>query len=161
FYRINPMIIKINTKAFYAFIMTLPILIIVIGIDAYNIYINRITISLIILNIITIFYPIFKIKDEFEKIGGFGNYIIEITSECLTKEKKGNKTCFEWQDFYSVIKFHNRIYLYLKRKNSIRSYRRLIYLDRKDFSSKDEFDACFENCNTYIKKQKYKNLIDL
>ena len=104
------MIIKINTKAFYAFIMTLPILIIVIGIDAYNIYINRITISLIILNIITIFYPIFKIKDEFEKIGGFGNYIIEITSECLTKEKKGNKTCFEWQDFYSVIKFHNRIY---------------------------------------------------
>ncbi|WP_371752065.1 hypothetical protein [Snodgrassella alvi] len=148
------MIIKINTKAFYAFIMTLPILIIVIGIDAYNIYINRITISLIILNIITIFYPIFKIKDEFEKIGGFGNYIIEITSECLTKEKKGNKTCFEWQDFYSVIKFHNRIYLYLKRKNSIRSYRRLIYLDRKDFSSKDEFDACFENCNTYIKKAK-------
>lgn len=82
------MIIKINTKAFYAFIMTLPILIIVIGIDAYNIYINRITVSLIILNIITIFYPIFKIKDEFEKIGGFGNYIIEITSECLTKEKK-------------------------------------------------------------------------
>lgn len=152
------MIIKINTKAFYAFIMTLPILIIVIGIDAYNIYINRITISLIILNIITIFYPIFKIKDEFEKIGGFGNYIIEITSECLTKEKKGNKTCFEWQDFYSVIKFHNRIYLYLKRKNSIRSYRRLIYLDRKDFSSKDEFDACFENCNTYIKKQKYKKI---
>lgn len=146
------MIIKINTKAFYAFIMTLPILIIVIGIDAYNIYINRITVSLIILNIITIFYPIFKIKDEFEKIGGFGNYIIEITSECLTKEKKGNKTYFEWQDFYSVIKFHNRIYLYLKRKNSIRSYRRLIYLDRKDFSSKDEFDACFENCNTYIKK---------
>ena len=142
------MIIKINTKAFYAFIMTLPILIIVIGIDAYNIYINRITVSLIILNIITIFYPIFKIKDEFEKIGGFGNYIIEITSECLTKEKKGNKTYFEWQDFYSVIKFHNRIYLYLKRKNSIRSYRRLIYLDRKDFSSKDEFDACFENCNT-------------
>nr|WP_279119729.1 YcxB family protein [Snodgrassella alvi] len=155
------MIIKINTKAFYAFIMTLPILIIVIGIDAYNIYINRITVSMIILNIITIFYPIFKIKDEFEKIGGFGNYIIEITSECLTKEKKGNKTYFEWQDFYSVIKFHNRIYLYLKRKNSIRSYRRLIYLDRKDFSSKDEFDACFENCNTYIKKQKYKNLINL
>ncbi|MBI0165430.1 YcxB family protein [Snodgrassella sp. M0351] len=150
------MIIKINTKAFYAFIMTLPILIIVIGIDAYNIYINRITVSLIILNIITIFYPIFKIKDEFEKIGGFGNYIIEITSECLTKEKKGNKTYFEWQDFYSVIKFHNRIYLYLKRKNSIRSYRRLIYLDRKDFSSKDEFDACFENCNTYIKKQSIK-----
>lgn len=148
------MIIKIKTKVF----KILQVLIIVIGIDAYNLYINRITNPLIILNIASLFYLIYKIKDEFEKARGFGKYIIEITAECLTKEKKGNKTYFEWQNFYSVIKFHNRIYLYLKRKNSFRPYERLIYLDSKDFASKDEFNACFENCNTYIKQANNKFL---
>ena len=78
------MIIKIKTKVF----KILQVLIIVIGIDAYNLYINRITNPLIILNIVSLFYLIYKIKDEFEKARGFGKYIIEITAECLTKEKK-------------------------------------------------------------------------
>lgn len=91
--------------------------------------------------------------------GAFCEHFLEITAKFIDEKSEFNHTRYKWQQFYTVSKKYNVIFLFLN-KEKFYYPRKFFYLQRKDFSSKAEFDACFEICLIYFERSRWNRPVN-
>lgn len=104
-------------------------------------------------------FLVYNLIRDLGKKGVFCEHIIEITAKFVDEKTKFNHTRYKWQQFYTVSKKYNVIFLFLK-KEKFYYPRKFFYLQRKDFSSKAEFDACFEICLIYFERSQWNRPVN-
>lgn len=113
--------------------------------------------SLIYFLSILLIFVYYIIRDL--KKGAFCEHFLEITAKFVDEKSEFNHTRYKWQQFYTVSKKYNVIFLFLN-KEKFYYPRKFFYLQRKDFSSKAEFDACFEICLIYFERSRWNRTVN-